>query len=85
MLNTTAIRNPCAVEACEQEGRPKVCLYDGRYHHHGAIHYETAQRGKLKTDLTFRDDHWYWICSDHYTQLKAEFDAVWPTPPWKRP
>jgi hypothetical protein len=60
----------CAVVDCTERGRPQVCPYDGRYHHHGSIHY-----GTIPSALTFHKDAWDWICTGHYRQLEAEREA----------
>lgn len=62
----------CAVVGCEKRGRPQVCLYDGRAHHHGCIHYDVA---KTNGDASragieeFRKD-WCLLCDDHYSALE---------------
>lgn len=61
-----AKRHLCAVVGCEAQGLPQVCLADGRYHHHGCIHYDHLGS---KAGLTFRKG-WGWICETHYQQLK---------------
>lgn len=58
----------CAVVDCRQRGRPQVCYSDGRYHHHGCVHYDTA-------DPRVRQYVWCWLCDEHYALLKTESDA----------
>lgn len=41
----------CAVTDCTADGRPQVCPYDGRYHHHGRIHYENDHRMAPRTHV----------------------------------
>jgi hypothetical protein len=57
----------CAFKDCTRRGGPKICPYDGRYHHHGCIHYD------LK-DERMRDG-WCWLCQPHYDELVAEVEA----------
>ena len=59
----------CAVIDCPGQGRPQVCLADGRYHHHGCIHYDHLGE---KVGLEFRKG-WGWLCDEHYKQLATEF------------
>ncbi|MEO7667151.1 MAG: hypothetical protein ABIU97_08985 [Dehalococcoidia bacterium] len=75
---TTSPDELCAVTDCERRGRPHICLYDGRYHRHGHIHYETAE-GSTRLNpmgLTFRHDGWRFICNSHYQQLKEVCEAL---------
>lgn len=55
----------CAVEGCTEGGVPQVCPYDGRYHHHGCIHYDAAKPGH---GLVFRNG-WGLVCPAHYEAL----------------
>jgi len=65
-----AIKHPlCAVKDCPRPGKPQICFYDGRYHHHGCIHYDC---GYPKHSVEFRNDGWYWLCDEHYEMLKQE-------------
>lgn len=58
----------CAVKDCENQGRPQICPYDQRYHHHGRIHYDT-----IPSKLTFTKDRaWRFVCDEHYAVLKDE-------------
>ena len=59
----------CAVVGCTERGRPQVCPYDGRYHHHGRIHYEGP---KAPAGITFHADHWDLMCDSHYSVLNVE-------------
>lgn len=59
----------CAVEGCDKRGRPHVCPYDGRYHHHGCIHYDC---GYPQHSVAFKTDGWRWVCNEHYQLLDAE-------------
>lgn len=61
----------CAVEDCDGLGRPQVCLYDGRYHHHGFIHYGEQYPEMAELGLTFRTGEWRGICEPHYATLKV--------------
>ena len=54
----------CAVVDCPARGRPQVCPYDGRYHHHGYIHYQNGHR--WHPSLTFRAGAWHGVCDRHY-------------------
>lgn len=57
----------CAVADCPKTGRRQVCFADGRYHHHGCVHYESAmQRAGIKP----RGKSWGLLCDDHYAVLK---------------
>jgi len=61
----------CAVEGCEEAGRAQVCVYDGRYHWHGKIHYENGH--PFHPELRFRaleDGGWRGVCNDHYQAIK---------------
>lgn len=61
----------CAVEGCENQGQRQVCPFDGRYHHHGRIHYENDH--PLLGGMRFRDlaQHgWLGICDPHYVDIK---------------
>ena len=58
----------CAVDNCESRGRPQICFYDGKYHHHGMIHYSG---GRPEHSVTFREG-WHKMCEEHYQLLKAE-------------
>lgn len=63
----------CAVEGCPAWGEPQVCLYDGRYHHHGRIHYGARYPEMEELGITFRDIEdggWRGICSRHYGILR---------------
>lgn len=64
----------CAVVGCRTAGRPQVCPYDGRYHHHGRIHYEchTYKHNDPGTELRFRKGAWHLMCDEHYAQIMAE-------------
>ena len=59
----------CAVEGCDHVGEPQTCLYDGRDHHHGCIHYDCDAAKATKHGLTFRDG-WGYLCASHYAILK---------------
>lgn len=61
--------NPCAVVGCAREGSPQICPYDGRYHHHGRIHYDC---GYPVHSVKFRDDGWHFVCDEHYRLLDRE-------------
>jgi hypothetical protein len=62
----------CAVVGCEQPGRPHICPHDGRYHHHGRVHYDS---GCPKHSLDFRDDGWHLLCDEHFAIVKSEREA----------
>jgi len=73
----------CAVIDCPNPGRPQICPYDHKYHHHGCIHYDC---GRPVSQLTFRGDGWYWICDEHYEMVSAERKAFEEgKPSWVRP
>ena len=63
----------CAVKDCEVEGKPQVCLWDGRLHGHGRIHYDcaVAREEAKKAGLQFREGDWHLMCDEHYAALKA--------------
>lgn len=61
--------NRCAVINCNQEGKPKTCPYDGRYHYHGRIHYDC---GYPKSSLQFHKGEWDYVCDEHYSILVLE-------------
>ena len=66
----------CAVEGCPNQGRPQVCPYDGRYHHHGRIHYENGHR--LHPEMKFRpidDGGWRGMCDFHYQLIEPRVRA----------
>ena len=56
----------CAVAGCTEPGRPRICPYDNRYHHHGCIHYSEE-----RSALHFRDG-WHWVCDEHFKILCDE-------------
>ena len=58
----------CAVEGCKERPRPRVCIYDGTYHRHGAMHYGDNHPSTLK----FRKDGWFWVCDKHHQHLSDE-------------
>jgi hypothetical protein len=63
---------PCAAADCPNLGRPQVCPYDGRYHHHGRIHYGDApNRGVGQEGIAWRSEGWHLMCDAHYTQVEA--------------
>jgi hypothetical protein len=63
----------CAVEGCEEQGKPQVCPYDGRMHRHGKVHYDC---GSPKSALKFRGGRWRLICDTHLGVLQAERKAL---------
>lgn len=63
----------CAVVGCEERGRPQVCPYDGRYHHHGCIHYEDGHRWHPR--LTFKTGWWRGMCDAHMAEIRAGMEA----------
>lgn len=66
----------CAVDGCPGVGRPQVCLYDGKYHHHGFIHYGMEYPEMRELGITFREGGWKGICNEHYALLKAAREKV---------
>jgi len=58
----------CAVSGCEHRGIPQVCLYDGRRHHHGCIHYDCDAAKMTRHGLMFREG-WGLLCPSHYAVL----------------
>ena len=62
----------CAVKDCHQEGKPHLCLWDGAWHRHGAIHYncEAAKLAVERSGLIFREDGWALLCDEHYKILE---------------
>lgn len=64
----------CAFKRCHQEGKPQVCFADGRYHHHGCIHYN-------RNDSKFRTGGWCWLCDEHYKLLENEWKIRNSSPP----
>lgn len=65
----TSKQRLCAVEGCEHRGEPQRCLYDGREHHHGCIHYDCEAAKITNHGLTFRDG-WGLLCASHYAVLR---------------
>lgn len=63
----------CAVVGCENVGRPQVCPYDGKYHHHGNIHYDDGHR--WHPHLRFKSGTWRGICDEHMAEIKAGKEA----------
>lgn len=53
----------CAFQDCNRRGHARVCPYDGRYHHHGCIHYPKDERMR---------DGWCYVCDEHFDLLVAE-------------
>lgn len=60
----------CAVVGCRSQGLPQICPYDGRYHHHGRIHYDCPRA--QPTALEFYQDEWDLLCDEHYGVLTSE-------------
>jgi hypothetical protein len=58
----------CAVTDCKDDGHAHICPYDGRFHHHGRIHYGC---GYPESSLKFREG-WNFVCDRHYEILKTE-------------
>lgn len=63
----------CAVEDCPEEGKRHACLYDGRLHHHGCIHYDCEAAKSTNHGLKFRKG-WGLLCDGHYKVLEAAAD-----------
>ena len=63
----------CAVIDCSREGKSQLCPYDGRFHHHGRIHYDCPRA--QPTVLTFDESDWHLICDEHYAVLTGEMLA----------
>ena len=59
----------CAVEGCDERGRPQVCPYDQRYHRHGCIHYENDH--PFHPEMRFKSGAWRRICDPHYATIAA--------------
>lgn len=66
----------CAVDGCERQGSPQVCLYDGSYHGHGRIHYDCERAERSNHGLKFRQDVWRKICAEHYDVLRRALNAA---------
>ena len=71
-VNRIDWNNGCAVVGCKDEGRPQVCPYDGRRHHHGHIHYENDH--PAHPEMKFRGGEWRDMCNAHYAQIVAALD-----------
>ena len=63
--------NRCAVKYCREHGRPQICPYDHKYHHHGMIHYDC---GSPEHSVAFVEG-WEFVCNTHYELLKSEREA----------
>ena len=59
----------CAFKDCANRGGPKICPYDGRYHHHGCIHYDMS-------DPRMRQGGWCYVCQGHYEELVQEIQQM---------
>ena len=66
---TRPLHDLCAVAGCAAPGRPQLCLWDGRRHRHGRIHYECHAAALSEHGLTFRSGGWYLVCDTHYIVL----------------
>lgn len=66
-------QRPCCVVDCPNEGKRRICPYDGQYHHHGRIHYSCDHPAH---SLAFRaGEGWLLICDEHYRTVVAEVAA----------
>ena len=68
-MDTQTIRaDACAVIDCDNKGRRQVCPFDGRYHHHGLIHYgpDYPQLVDLIEFSPKGETGWLKICDPHY-------------------
>lgn len=66
----------CAVTDCMAWGEPQVCLWDGKYHHHGRIHYDNGYPSAVRGGLTFRDlddGGWRGVCKAHMAIMRAAY------------
>jgi hypothetical protein len=59
----------CAHDGCDRPGKRQACFYDGRTHHHGAIHYPSDD---ARFNQRFLEHGWLLICDEHYQVLAAE-------------
>lgn len=69
----------CAVQGCTKGGRSQVCIYDGRYHHHGRIHYGPDYPEMAELEISFRkleDGGWRGVCDEHYALLRDAREAA---------
>lgn len=64
----------CAVEGCPEEGKRQICLYDGKLHHHGCIHYNCEAAKMTKHGLTFREGGWALMCDKDYAVMKKAYE-----------
>lgn len=67
----------CAIKDCPNPGKAQICPYDGKFHHHGLIHYDChfGRNPVIHSVLQFREGGWYAMCDEHYTILKAELET----------
>lgn len=67
------MRERCAVEWCDAEGKPHPCPHDGGYHYHGRIHYSQEQ-----SSLPFRslETGWFLMCDEHYAHVCREITQL---------
>ncbi len=61
----------CAVVDCAGAGRRQTCLYDGRHHHHGCIHYNCPAADVTEHGLRFRPRSWGLLCDEHFAVLRT--------------
>lgn len=67
----------CSVVGCDNEGRPQVCPFDGRYHHHGRIHYENEHGYPERFGFRFRDDGvWHRTCNAHLDAIRLALGQI---------
>ena len=61
-------RRVCAVRGCERPASPQICPFDGRYHHHGCIHYDRTENVPDGVEYL---KGWGWVCDFHYGAICA--------------
>lgn len=62
----------CAVVGCPERGRPQLCPYDGRYHHHGRIHYENGHPWHPAMRFyPISEEGWLFVCNQHYAEIEV--------------
>jgi len=66
----------CAVEGCAEQGHVQICPFDGRYHHHGHIHYTNDYGWPELFGFRFieRDGIWHYVCNTHIALIKEAVD-----------
>lgn len=74
--------SPCSVVDCPNPGRPQACPFDGKYHHHGRVHYSNdmaTRAGIAAAGLGIRfvepGEGWRYTCDRHIADLEHALGA----------